>query len=55
LILRPFNMDTLAIRAFEYATDERIAEASPAALVIILAGIAPVFLLNRLLSKPSKQ
>ncbi len=55
LILRPFNMDTLAIRAFEYATDERIAEASPAALVIILAGILPVFLLNRLLSKPTKK
>jgi iron(III) transport system permease protein len=55
LLLRPFNMDTLAIRAFEYATDERIAEASPAALVIILAGILPVFLLNRLLLKPSEQ
>ncbi len=55
LLLRPFNMDTLAIRAYEYASDERIAEASPAALVIILAGILPVFLLNRLLSKPSKQ
>lgn len=55
LLLRPFNMDTLAIRAFEFATDERIAEASPAALVIILAGIVPVFLLNSLLSKQKKQ
>jgi iron(III) transport system permease protein len=25
LILRPFNFDTLAIRAFEYASDERVA------------------------------
>ncbi len=51
LILRPFNFDTLAIRAFEYATDERVAEASPAALVIILAGIIPVILLNRLIGR----
>lgn len=51
LILRPFNFDTLAIRAFEYATDERVAEASPAALVIIVAGIVPVVLLNRLIGR----
>jgi iron(III) transport system permease protein len=49
LILRPFNFDTLAIRAFEYATDERVAEAAPAALIIILVGLAPVIILNRML------
>ena len=49
LILRPFNFDTLAIRAFEFASDERIAEAAPAALIIILVGLIPVYLLNRLL------
>jgi iron(III) transport system permease protein len=49
LILRPFNFDTLAIRAFEYANDERVAEASPAALVIIAAGIIPVILLNKIM------
>ena len=51
LILRPFNFDTLAIRAFEYASDERIAEAAPAALIIILVGLIPVFLLNRLMGR----
>ena len=51
LILRPFNFDTLAIRAFEFATDERLAEAAPAALVIILAGMIPVIILNRIMGK----
>lgn len=51
LILRPFNFDTLAIRAFEFATDERLAEAAPAALVIILAGMIPVIILNRMMGK----
>ncbi len=50
LILRPFNFDTLAIRAFEYASDERVAEAAPAALIIVLVGIVPAFLLNRMIS-----
>jgi iron(III) transport system permease protein len=49
LILRPFNFDTLAIRAFEYASDERVAEAAPAALIIVLIGIVPAFLLNRMI------
>ncbi len=51
LILRPFNFDTLAIKAYEYAGDERVAEAAPAAIIIILVGTLPVFLLNRLTEK----
>lgn len=51
LILRPFNFDTLAIRAFEYASDERVAEAAPAALIIVLVGIIPAFLLNRMMGR----
>lgn len=51
LILRPFNFDTLAIRAFEFASDERVAEAAPAALVIIMAGMVPVILLHKLMGK----
>ena len=53
LIMRPFNFDTLAIRAFEFASDERIAEAAPASLVIIFVGLVPVYLLNKLLNKES--
>ncbi len=51
LILRPFNFDTLAIRAFEYASDERVAQSAPAALIVILTGMVPAFLMNRLLTK----
>ncbi|MFN3555888.1 MAG: ABC transporter permease [Bacteroidales bacterium] len=51
LILRPFNFDTLAIRAFEFASDERIAEAAPAALIIVLVGLVPVAVLNRFMGK----
>lgn len=47
LILRPFNFDTLATRAFEYAGTEQIAAAAPLALMIVAVGIAPVIVLSR--------
>ena len=47
LILRPFNFNTLAVRAYELASEERLAEAGPAALAIVVAGILPVVLLSR--------
>ncbi|EKV31588.1 Ferric iron ABC transporter, permease protein [Caenispirillum salinarum AK4] len=46
LIMRPFNFDTLAVRAYELASDERLQEAAPAALAIVLVGIVPVVLLS---------
>jgi iron(III) transport system permease protein len=51
LILRPFNYHTLATKAFDMATNEMIAEASNASLVIIITGIIPVVLLNYLLKR----
>lgn len=51
LILRPFNFNTLAVRAFELASDERLADSAPAALAIILAGILPVILLSRAITR----
>lgn len=50
LILRPFNFDTLAIRAFEYANDERVAQSAPAALIIIVTAMVPAFMMNRILT-----
>lgn len=47
LILRPFNFNTLAVRAFELASDEQLAAAAPAALTIALVGLVPVILLSR--------
>lgn len=54
LILRPFNFDTLAIRAYEFASDERIAEAAPASLIIVITGLIPVIILNKIMSRNNK-
>ena len=35
LILKPYNVQTLAVKAYEYADDERVAEASLPALMLI--------------------
>lgn len=51
LILRPFNFNTLAVRTFELASDERLADAASAALAIVIAGIIPVILLSRTISR----
>lgn len=51
LALRPFNFDTLAVRAYELASDERLADAGPAALTIVLAGLVPVILLSRSIAR----
>jgi len=51
LILRPFNFNTLAVRAFELASDERLADSASAALAIVLAGIVPVILLSRTIGR----
>jgi len=46
LIVRPFNFDTLAVRVYNLASDERLAEASGSALAIVLVGIIPVIVLS---------
>jgi iron(III) transport system permease protein len=46
LILRPFNFDTLAIRVYQLASDERLAEASTSALAIVVVGLLPVAVLS---------
>lgn len=47
LIIRPFNYDTLAIHAYRLASDERLAQASSPALVLVAVGLVPVFILSR--------
>lgn len=51
LILRPFSFDTLAVRTFELASDERLAEAGCYALAIVLVGLAPVILLSMAIAR----
>ncbi len=47
LILRPFNLETLATRTYRLASDERLVEASIPALILLAAGLLPVLLLTR--------
>jgi len=47
LVLRPFNFNTLAVRAYELASDERLADAALPSIAIVLAGLLPVILLSR--------
>ena len=55
LLLRPFNFNTLAIKSFELASDEQLAEAAPAALAIVLFGLIPVILLSKTIQRqPTK-
>lgn len=54
LILRPFNFNTLAVKTFELASDERLMDAALPALAIVCVGILPVILLTLLIDKPTQ-
>jgi iron(III) transport system permease protein len=47
MLLRPFNFDTLAVKAQAYASDERLLQAAAPSLLIFLAGLAPILILSR--------
>ncbi len=51
LILRPFNFDTLSTKAFQYASDEKIMEASHASLFIVSISAIAIFVFHKLLEK----
>ncbi len=51
LVLRPYNFNTLAVRTFELANDERLVDASHPALAIVLVGILPVIVLSLSISR----
>lgn len=51
LAMRPFNFDTLAVQTYNLAMDERLAEASLAALAILAVGLIPVVLLARTMAR----
>ena len=51
LVMRPFNFDTLATQTYTLAADERLAEASTAALAIVAVGLLPVMFLARQVAK----
>ena len=51
LVMRPFNFDTLATQAYTLAADERLAEASTAALAIVLVGLLPMVVICRQIAR----
>ena len=53
LVMRPFNFDTLAVRTYTLAKDERLAEASVVALAIVLVGLMPVVVASRAITGQS--
>jgi iron(III) transport system permease protein len=51
LILRPFNFDTLAVAANNYASDERLAQAAWPALLLVALAVGPVLFLSRRIAR----
>ena len=47
IMMRPFNFDTLAVHAYNLASDERLSELATPALTIVAVGVVPVILLSR--------
>ena len=54
-VMRPFNFDTLAVQAYNLASDERLSEAATASLVIVLVGLLPVVLLSRAIRRDRRE
>ena len=52
--IRPFNFDTLAVRVFQYASDERLVDAAAPALAILVVGIIPVIVLSYRITRSRK-
>lgn len=51
LIMKPYDVNTLAVKAFEYASDEMVSSAALPSLLIILTALVPAIFLNKLLLK----
>ena len=51
LLLRPFDFETLATYTYQFAKDEMLEEAALPALMVVMAGLIPVILMNRMLRR----
>lgn len=56
LILRPFNFETLAVSAYNYASEERMYEAAAPSIAIVAVGLLPIIILSRMIksSRPGE-
>ena len=55
LVMRPFNLDTLATQTYTLASDERLAEAALPALAIVAAGLLPLIVLSRQIARSRRR
>jgi iron(III) transport system permease protein len=55
IVMRPFNFETLAVRVFTYAADERLREAAFPALAILAVGLLPVGWLSWQISRSGRR
>ncbi|MEO0377794.1 MAG: iron ABC transporter permease, partial [Cyanobacteria bacterium P01_A01_bin.17] len=46
IVMQPSNFETLAVRVYQYAEDERLIEAAAPAIAIFVVGLLPVLLLS---------
>ena len=51
IMLRPFNFNTLATLVYEDASRAKVEDASVASIIIVVAGLVPVFLVSRSLNE----
>ena len=54
LLLRPFNFETLATFVYQYAKEEMLEQCALAALFIVLVGIIPIIVLNKIINKNNR-
>ena len=55
MILRPYDLSTLAIKAHELAMDERLSEASLPLIMIIFVCLSPLFIINKVTQLNNKK
>ena len=55
LVMRPFDFDTLATQVYMLASDERLAEASSAALAIVAVGVWPLVAVSRQIARARRE
>lgn len=51
MILRPFNFDTLAVIAHNYASDERLGQAALPSIALVLTALVPMVIIARRVSR----
>ena len=51
LLLRPFNFNTLAVRTYELANEERLIDAAFPSIAIVIVGLIPVIILSQTINQ----